>query len=149
MAAMSDTARPAIDGGTVFAVGHAGRMVATSQKTGERLWSLTVPGIQAPWVAGNSVFVVDTARTADGDHAPRRQDPMVHQAPGSNTWSGPVLAGGRLWLASSKGQLVGVDATTGKVETTQDLGQPIYIAPVVAGGRMFVLTDKAQLIALN
>jgi hypothetical protein len=35
------------------------------------------------------------------------------------------------------------------VETTQDLGQPIYIAPVVAGGRMFVLTDKAQLIALN
>ena len=29
MAAMSDTARPAIDGGTVFAVGHAGRMVAT------------------------------------------------------------------------------------------------------------------------
>ena len=36
MAAMSDTARPAIDGGTVFAVGHAGRMVATTQKTGER-----------------------------------------------------------------------------------------------------------------
>jgi hypothetical protein len=54
-----------------------------------------------------------------------------------------------LWLASNKGQLVSVDATTGKVESTQDLGQPIYIAPVVAGGRMFVLTDKAQLIALN
>jgi outer membrane protein assembly factor BamB len=35
------------------------------------------------------------------------------------------------------------------VETTQDLGQPIFIPPVVAGGRMFVLTDKARLIALN
>ena len=61
LAAMSDAARPVIDGGIVFAVGHAGRMVATSQKTGERLWSLTVASIQPPWVAGDSVFVVDTA----------------------------------------------------------------------------------------
>ena len=32
--AMSDAARPAISGGVVYAVGHAGRMVATSQKSG-------------------------------------------------------------------------------------------------------------------
>ena len=60
-----------------------------------------------------------------------------------------MLAGNRLWLTSNKGTLVGVDASTGRVETTQDLGQPVYIAPVVAGGRMYVLTDKAKLIALN
>jgi hypothetical protein len=60
-----------------------------------------------------------------------------------------VLAGNRLWLASSTGQLVGVDATTGRVDTTKDLGQPVYIAPIVAAGRMFVLTDKAKLIAFN
>jgi outer membrane protein assembly factor BamB len=149
MAAMSDTARPAIDGGTVYAVGHAGRMVATKQRTGERLWSLTVPSIQAPWVAGDSVFVVDTGGQL---MAITRRDGKIlwtTKLAGANTWSGPVLAGGRLWLTSNKGHLVSVDATTGKVETTQDLGQPIYIAPVVAGGRMFVLTDKAQLIALN
>jgi outer membrane protein assembly factor BamB len=149
MAAMSDTARPAIDGGTVFAVGHAGRMVATTQKTGERVWSLTVPSSQAPWVAGESVFVVDTAGQL---MAITRRDGQIQwttKLPGTNTWSGPVLAGNRLWLTSSKGNLVAVDAATGRVETTQDLGQPIYIAPVVAGGRMFVLTDKAKLIALN
>jgi outer membrane protein assembly factor BamB len=149
MAAMSDTARPVIDGGTVFAVGHAGRMVATSQKTGERLWSLTVPSIQAPWVAGESVFVVDTGGQL---MAITRRDGKVQwstKLPGASTWSGPVLAGGRLWLTSNKGQLASVDPTTGRIEATQDLGQPIYIAPVVAGGRMFVLTDKARLIALN
>ena len=149
MSAMSDTARPAIDGGTVFAVGHGGRMVATTQKTGERLWSLTVPSVQAPWVAGDSVFVVDTTGQL---MAITRRDGKIQwtvKLPGANTWSGPVLAGNRLWLTSSKGSLVGVDAATGRVETTQDLGQPIFIAPVVAGGRMFVLTDKAKLIALN
>jgi outer membrane protein assembly factor BamB len=149
LSAMSDTARPSIDGGTVFAVGHSGRMVATSQKTGERLWSISVPGIQAPWVAGDSVFVVDTGGQL---LAVSRREGSIQwsvKLPGSTTWSGPVLAGNRLWLASSTGQLVGVDATTGRVDTTQDLGQPVFIAPIVAGGRMFVLTDKAKLMAFN
>jgi outer membrane protein assembly factor BamB len=149
MAAMSDTARPAIDNGTVFAVGHAGRMVATAQKSGERLWSLTVPSIQQPWVAGDSVFVVDTAGQL---MAITRRDGKIQwtaKLTGASTWSGPVLAGSRLWLTSNKGHLVSVEAATGRVLTTQELGAPIYIAPVVAGGRMFVLTDKAKLIALN
>jgi hypothetical protein len=42
-----------------------------------------------------------------------------------------------------------VEAVSGKVASTQDLGSPIYIAPIVAGGRMYVLTDNAKLIALN
>lgn len=149
LASMSDAARPAIDGGIVFAVGHAGRIVATAQKTGERLWSLTVPSIQAPWIAGESVFVVDTSGQL---MAITRRDGKIQwttKLTGSSTWSGPVLAGNRLWLASNKGHLVGVDAVTGKVETSQDLGQPVLIAPIVAGARMFVFTDKAKLIALN
>src|SRR6185312_15925238 len=121
MSALSDTARPVIDGGTVFAVGHGGRMIATTQKTGERLWSLTVPSVQAPWVAGDSVFVVDTTGQL---MAITRRDGKIQwtvKLPGTNTWSGPVLAGNRLWLTSGKGQLVGVDATTGRIESTQDL----------------------------
>ena len=149
LSAMSDAARPAIDGGVAFAIGHAGRMVATTLKTGERLWTLTVPGIQTPWVAGQTVFIVDTDAQL---MAITRGDGKIlwtTKLPGAKTWSGPVLAGGNLWLTSNKGQLLSVEANTGKVLTSQDLGTPIYIAPVVAGGRMFVFTDKARLIALN
>jgi outer membrane protein assembly factor BamB len=149
LASLSDAARPAIDNGTVFAVGHAGRMIATQSRTGERLWSLSVPGTQAPWVAGDTVFVVDTSGQL---LAVTRRDGKVGwtaKLPGTNTWSGPTLAGGILWLVSNKGQLVGVEATTGRLTSRQDLGAPVYVAPIVAGGRMYVLTDRAQLIALN
>jgi len=149
LTSMSDAARPAIDGGTVFAVGHSGRMVATQAKSGERIWSLNVPGTQTPWVAGDSVFVVDTSGQL---MAITRRDGKVQwtsKLPGGTTWSGPTLAGGALWLTSSTGQLVGVDAATGRVTTQQDLGSPVYVAPVVAQNRMFVLTDDAKLIALN
>lgn len=149
LSAMSDAARPAMANGMVYAVGHAGRMVATSQKSGERLWSLTVAGIQPPWVVGDSVFVVDTSGQV---LAITRNDGKIQwtsKLSGAGTWSGPVLAGNRLWLTSSKGQLTSVEANSGKVASTQDLGSPIYIAPVVAGGRLYVLTDKARLMAFN
>lgn len=149
IASMSDAARPAMDNGTVFAVGHGGRMVATVAKTGERLWSVTVPGIQPPYVAGSSVFVVDTSGQlmALDRHDGRTQ--WTTKLPGSNAWTGPVLANGILWLASKDGQLAGVDAATGRVTGQMDVGGPVFIPPVVAQGRMFVFTDDAKLVAFN
>ena len=149
LGSMTDAARPAVDAGIVYAVGHSGRMIASNARTGERLWSLNVPGIQAPALAGDMLFVVDTAGQL---MAVTRRDGKVLwtvKLPNANTWSGPTVAGGKLWLTSNKGILLAVDAATGKPDGQQDLGAPIYIAPVVAGGRMFVLTDKARLVALQ
>ena len=149
LASLSDAARPAIDKGTVFAVGHAGRMIATQAATGERLWSINVPGTQTPWVAGDNVFVVDTTGQLLALTRASGKIQWTIKLPGASTWSGPTLAGGTLWLASSKGQLVGVEPGTGRVTSQQDLGAAIFVAPVVAQNRMFVLTDNAKLIALN
>ena len=148
-AALSDAARPAISGGTVFAVGHAGRMIATSQETGERLWSINVPGSQTPWVAGNNVFVVDTTGKLMAITRKDGKTVWTTQLPDTRTWSGPSLGGGALWLASNKGQLVGVDAQTGKLTQKLSVGGPVYIAPVIASRTMLVLTDKAQLVAFR
>lgn len=150
LASMSDAARPVVDGGTVFAVGHAGRMIATSARTGERQWAITVPSLQQPWVIAETIFVIDTNGQI---MAVTRRDGKVQwtaKLPGSGVqWSGPVLAGGKLWAISSKGALVGVEAQTGKVSGTLELGSEVNIAPVVAGGRMYVMTDGAKLMALN
>jgi outer membrane protein assembly factor BamB len=149
LTSLSDAARPVIDGGTVFAIGHGGRMVATNAVSGDRIWSLNLPGTQAPWVAGESVFIVDTAGQVMALTRREGKIQWTTKLPGGGTWSGPILAGGVLWLTSSKGQLAGIDATTGRVTGSQDLGDPVFIAPVVAQGRMFVLTDNAKLISLN
>jgi outer membrane protein assembly factor BamB len=149
LASMSDAARPVVDNGTVFAVGHGGRMVATVAKTGERLWSVTVPGTQPPYVAGDSVFVVDTSGQLMALNRRDGRTQWTTKLPGSNTWAGPVLANGILWLVSKEGQLAGVDAATGRVTGQMDIGGAAYIPPVVAQGRMFVLTDDAKLVAFN
>jgi len=149
LGAIGNPGRPAMSGGTVYAVGNAGRMIASSGTSGERLWSKKIRSIQTPWVAGDAVYVVDvTGRLM----ALNRKTGALYWAaklPGGGTWSGPVLAGSRLWLASSKGALARVDAVTGRILGTTDLGQPVFIAPIVAGGRMYILTDEARLIALK
>lgn len=148
LGSMSDAASPAIDGGTVFAIGHAGRMIATEVRTGERLWSVNIPGINMPYVAGDTVYVVDTGGQLI---AMSRRDGKAlwsTRLSGGKSWAGPVLAGGRLWLAADTGKLVGVNAIGGKVESQLDLGTPVYVAPVVANGRMYVLSDKARLFSL-
>ena len=149
LTSMSDAARPAMDNGTVFAVGHAGRMIATQAESGERLWSINVPGTQAPSVAGASVFVVDTQGQLMALSRTDGKTQWTTKLPGTGAWAGPTLAGGTLWLASSAGTLVGVDAATGKVAGQKELGSAVYVAPVIAQGRMYVLTDTAKLIALN
>lgn len=148
-ASMTDAARPAIANGVVYAIGHAGRMTATNAKTGERIWSLNAPGTQTPWVAGDSIFIVDTRAQI---MAVSRRDGKIQwttKLPTSGAWSGPVLAGNQLWVVSSKGLLAAVDPIGGRVAGQQEVGAGSYIAPVVAGGRMFLLTDTAKLIALQ
>ncbi len=148
-ASLTDAARPAIDDGVVYAIGHAGRMVATNIKSGERIWSINAPGTQMPWVAGESVFIIDTLGQI---MAIAKRDGKIQwtaKLPSSGAWSGPVLANNTLWAISSKGVLASIEPTTGRVLGQQTLSSGSYIAPIVAGGRMYILTDAAKLIALN
>jgi outer membrane protein assembly factor BamB len=146
---LGDPARPVIDHGVVFAVSHGGKMIASSESSGERIWSRNLASTQMPWVAGDTVYVVDLSgkllalARADGNVR------WVVNLPESSRWSGPVLAGGKLWLVSGQGLLVGADARTGQLVSNIDLGTAVFVSPVVAGGRMYILADDAELIALN
>jgi outer membrane protein assembly factor BamB len=149
IAGLNDPGRPAIADGVVYAVGHGGRMIATSVETGERLWSVSIAGIETPWIAGDAVYVADIAGKLVALNRATGEVRWVTNLPGEGTWSGPVLAGGRLWAVSSNGKLAGVDAATGKVSSERDLGGKIFVQPIVADGRMYVLRDDAELVALN
>lgn len=149
VAGLNDPSRPAIADGVVYAIGHGGRMIATSAETGERVWSASIAGIETPWVAGDAVYVVDTSGKLVALNRATGEIRWATKLPDSGTWSGPVLAGGRLWAVSSTGAIAGVDAITGKVSGERDLGGKIYVQPIVADSRMYVLRDDAELVALN
>jgi outer membrane protein assembly factor BamB len=155
--ALSDIdADPVIHEGRVYAIGQGGRMVALELTTGQRLWEINVAGISTPAVSGEWIFVVtDEAQLLAVARAsgrirwmaqlPRWRDPEDRQGP--IHWRGPVLAGNRLILTNSEGQIAQVSPADGTVLSAIDTRVPISLAPVVANNTLYILDDSGRLTA--
>lgn len=151
-------AEPVIDNGRVYAVGQGGRMVSLELTSGQRLWEQNLAGISTPWVAGEWIFVVtDDARLLCISRGSGKLR-WVQQLPGFRNlkkrknaigWVGPILAGNRLILANTEGQLVSASTTDGSITTTQDTRAKAgySLSPVVANGVLYLLDDAGQLTA--
>jgi outer membrane protein assembly factor BamB len=149
-------ADPIIDGGQVFALGQGGRMAAYELTTGQRIWELTLAGISTPTVAGEWVFTLtDDSRLLAIARATGRIRWITQLAryrdeedrDGPIFWTGPVLASGRLWIASSEGDIRSVDITTGEPADFTKLNDPITLPPIVAGDTLYVLDDSGRITA--
>ena len=159
-------ADPVIDRGIVFAVGQGGRMVALEIVSGQRLWEQNFAGISTPWVAGEWVFIVtDDARLvclarATGkvrwisqlrhfESEKIQKDGTIKDKKKANaiTWYGPVLAGGRLVLTNSLGEIVSASVEDGKLGTVIESKAPFTLPPVVANSTLYVLDQKGRLAA--
>ncbi|MCH7930207.1 MAG: PQQ-binding-like beta-propeller repeat protein [Proteobacteria bacterium] len=159
LAALGDiNGNPVIDRELVFAVSHAGRLVAVNLRDGERVWEQDISGVQTPWIAGDFLFVL----TTDGDvlclwrrdgrirwvrPLPRYEDAEDREDP--IFWSGPVLVSDRLIVVGSHGEAVSISPYSGRVLGRLDLGGETDLAPVVANGTMYILTNDAELVALR
>lgn len=149
---------PVIIDNTVYAMSHSGVLVAISLRTGERLWSQPAGGLHTPWVAGDFIFVVTSEaevvsfnRHTGAVHWIRQlalfEDPEKRK--NRIAWSGPVLASGRIFAASSSGEGVVINAYDGEITRTVDLRDGVFIPPVIANETIYVLTDSARLLALR
>jgi len=149
-------AEPVIDQGRVYAVGQGGRMVAMEITSGTRLWEQNIAGIATPWIAGEWLFVVtDDARLlciARGSGKVRWIAQMTHyrnekKKSGVIGWTGPLLAGDRLVLVNTDGEIVSVSAKDGSVISTVETKGPLSLSPVVVNSMLYVLDDKGKLSA--
>ena len=64
-------------------------------------------------------------------------------------WAGPVLAGDRLLVGGSTGDLLALSPYTGEIIGKIEVHGPIRLGPVVANRTVYVLTDSGKLIALR
>ena len=159
VASISDVdAHPVIDGGQVIAVGQGGRMVSLELISGQRQWEINIAGISKPWVVGEWVFVVsDDAKLLSVNRA-NGKIRWITQLPafrnekkkaGPIRYRGPVLAGGRLILASSEGTLVNVDPANGGFQSQTNIRASVNLSPIVANQTLYILDENGRLHAFR
>lgn len=149
---------PVIDHGQVFAASNSGRTVAIDLRSGGRIWDQNFGSLSTPWIAGDFIFVVTTDSELVGitrrdgrvrwiTQLQRFRDEKAKR--GRIVWTGPVLTGARLFVASSEGEGLTVSPLTGEIDTRVRLPGAVFVSPVVANRTIYVLTDDGDLVALR
>lgn len=147
---------PVISHGVVYSVSQGGRFVAIDQRSGARAWQHEVGSSNMPWVAGDFIYLLDNnnelvcvSREKGGirwisqlqthEDMEKRKRPVF--------WQGPILAGGRLILTNTLGQIVEASPEDGRVLTTTAASDLIEVPPIVADGTLYILTNDGVLTA--
>lgn len=151
-------ARPVLGGGLVFAASQSGLLAAIDGRTGNRVWQQPIGSTQAPSLAGEYLFVVGVEAQLVCINALSGQVVWVQQLEkyrkvekkkGRITYAGPLVASGKVVVASSRGDLIAFDPQTGEETDRLKLGDAVYIEPIAAQDKLVVLTDDARLIAIR
>ncbi|MFM5953943.1 MAG: PQQ-binding-like beta-propeller repeat protein [Novosphingobium sp.] len=151
-------ADPIIDRGRVYALGQGGRMAAYELVTGQRIWELNLAGISTPAVSGDWIFTLTDdgrllciARSTGKVRWLSQLATFRNQKKKKNAifWSGPVLAGDRLWFVNSLGQVYSASVTDGQPTLVTEVKAPVTLAPVVANNTLYVLDDSGKITALR
>ncbi len=151
---------PVIVGSTIYAGSPSGRIAAMDVNSGERLWIATEGALSPVVVEGGSVFAVTDiqqlvrldastgeviwAQDLPGfkkDKPRKRRDVYAHY--------GPILAGGRLIVASDDGNLRSFDPRNGNLLSAVPIPNGATTNPVVVNRTLYVVTTKGQLIAFR
>lgn len=151
-------ADPIIDQGRVYALGQGGRMAAYELVTGQRIWELNLAGISTPAIAGEWIFTLTDdarllaiARTTGKvrwiSQLPEFRKPKKKTDP--IFWTGPVLAGNHLWVASNQGEIYRVDMTEGSAMLYRKLKAPVSVAPIAANSTLYILDDSGVIHAFR
>ena len=153
-------AHPVHDGGVVFAVSQAGQTAAFNARSGLLLWDQPIGGIEMPWLAGKSIFLM----TIDGRlYALRRNDGVVRwvvDLPGAlpkgilasediPRYVGPVVVDGKVMVISKSGTLFSFNANSGDDKETLRVGSDVVTPPQLGAGMMFVLSNNGSLAAFR
>lgn len=151
---------PVIDGNRVYVASFGGRSVALDLADGSRIWTADDGAVGPLWPAGGSVFMVNDISELVRLDAASGQSIWRTKLPdflGENTRRqrsvvahfGPIIAGGRVIVASSDGLIRQFDPTSGALIGTVDLPGGAASAPVVAGQTLYVISKSGQLHAFR
>lgn len=160
-AAITDIAGdPVISGDRVYVGNFGGQLAAIDLFSGDRIWTATEGTLGPVWPAGNAVFLVNDLNElvrldaatgvpvwrvdlpTEDQKGSRRQKPITAHY-------GPILAGGRLILASSDGQLRSYDPASGALVGSTSISGGAAASPVVANGTLYVISKEGQLLAFR
>ncbi len=138
-------------GGDIFWGKNKAWLKCVDAATGSELWSyeLNKHVLSTPAVTGGLVFIADIGRTVHCVDAATGKGVWTEAGPKGDFWSSPLVADGKLYIGTRKGDFWIMSASREKkILATMDLGAGISGTATAANGVLYVATMK-QLFAIG
>lgn len=154
------TSDPVVVGGRIFAGNQSGRVVAFDATRGARIWQAD-EGAYSPMLhTGGDVFFVSdrnelirldagTGARIWGTELPLYTNDRERRRRAVFTHYGPILAGGRLVIASGDGTIRFFSPESGALVGTLDMRAGAAAHPIVVADTLLVVTADGQLSAFR
>jgi len=127
-------------------------VIAYNISNGYRIWEQKIGSVRStPHIQGRYLFAVGDNNKIVAINRMDGRVKWVSTLPESDdkktvtTYSGPAFAGGKLYVASSNGNLLSFDANSGKLLETSPAPTDVYARPVIHNGKLYLLNNKAEL----
>ncbi|MGY6704197.1 outer membrane protein assembly factor BamB family protein [Roseinatronobacter sp.] len=152
------TGDPVVQGDQVFVGNQSGRVMALNTRDGSRIWTADEAAYGPVWPVGGSVFLMSDRNrlirlnSRDGEFIWAQPLPLHTQTRERRRAEifahyGPVLAGGRLVVASNDGLIRLFDPASGALNGQIELRGGAAVSPIVVGGTLYVLSSDGRLNA--
>jgi outer membrane protein assembly factor BamB len=152
------TGDPVVVGNVLYAGNQSGRVVAMEAASGDRIWTAQDGAYSPILPAGDSVFFVSdrnelirldaaTGERIWGTELPLYVRERVRRRQAVFTHYGPILAGGRLVVASNDGLIRFFDPESGIVTGQVALRGGAATHPIVVDGTLYVVSGDGRLHA--
>ncbi|NNK78465.1 MAG: PQQ-binding-like beta-propeller repeat protein [Litoreibacter sp.] len=151
---------PVLAGNRIYAANQGGRAAALDVSSGERVWTANEGAYSPAWPASDSIFLISdqaelmrldagTGEKIWSELLPYFKRQKLKRRQAVYAHYGPILAGGRLLVASDDGLIRSFDPATGALVATTEIRGGAASNPVVVNGTLYVVTEKGQLAAFR
>ena len=140
-------ATPIIKNNIIYSIGNGGLMMALDVKNGNYIWRKEIAGVTDFWAAGDFLYVINNDNKLlaiykkTGGVKWIAQLPNLKKANKPQTkiiYDGVVMAGDKLLISNTAGELLIVSPLDGKIEKTLETGERTYHSPIIVDGKIYL-----------
>ena len=154
------TSDPVIANGRIYVGNQSGRVVALNPSTGARLWTAEEGAYSPVLATGGDLFFVsdrnelirldaDSGARIWGTELPLYVNDRERRRRAVFTHYGPILAGGRLVVASGDGNIRFFSPESGQLVGAVEMRDGAAAHPIVVNGILLVVTEGGRLQAFR
>ncbi len=151
---------PVVSDGILYAANQSGMTAAFDIVSGSKIWTALEGSYSPVWHTDRSVFVVsdngelvrldaETGKRIWGSPLPFYKNERARRRKAVFANFGPVLAGGRLLVASSDGFIRQFDPNSGQLLGMIALPSGAATRPVIVNGTLYLVTENGDLVAFQ